>query len=175
MVRKIRGSGLAAASALFVVAAACNDSQGPQGPRLEGWGQPPPQTGELSGVGEIMPPGGDMISFAFDVKSDQTGITGTFAGTDLSNGATLTTDPAGNPATFFIAFRSSSSFCAVSSHGAEFDAQGVLVESGVPSTVTYTVKACDNGTLGSMDTFDVIIPSHGFEESGTVTGDIVKQ
>jgi len=26
-----------------------------------------------------------------------------------------------------------------------------------------------------MDTFDVIIPSHGFEESGTVTGDIVKQ
>jgi len=26
-----------------------------------------------------------------------------------------------------------------------------------------------------MDTFDVIIPSHTFEESGTVTGDIVKQ
>ena len=63
----------------------------------------------------------------------------------------------------------------VARFGPRFDAQGVLVESGVPSTVTYTVKACDNGTLGSMDTFDVIIPSHGFEESGTVTGDIVKQ
>jgi len=164
----------AAAVALLAVAAACSDAREPLSPKLQAWNQPPPN-GRLTGTGEIDPIN-DIVGFAFDVKADQNGITGRFAGEESAQQATLVTDPAADAATSFTAFRSSSTFCSPSSRGAEFDAIGHLVEPMVDVYVSYTVKACDNG-LGAlhMDTFSIDIPSRGFHRDGTVTGDIVKQ
>jgi hypothetical protein len=167
MSRTIRRGASAAAVALLALAGACSDARNPLGPKLQGWNQPPPPpSGELSGAGTI--PSGGVVTFAFDVKADASGVHGTFTAHDAS-GQTLT-------ATSFTAFRTSSGFCATSSNGAEFDAVGTLVEAGVASTVTFTVKACDNGALGiGTDTFSIDIPSHSFHADGTVVGDIQKQ
>jgi predicted small secreted protein len=162
------------AVALLVVATACNDVQGPRSPRLEAWPAPPP-SGELSGVGQIGA-GTNVQIFAFNVQSDATGIKGTFTGRDVGENAQLTTNPLVDPGTFFTAFRSSSSFCATPSLGAEFDAVGHLVEPNVDVYVAYTVKACDNAAPGTgVDTWSVDLPSRGYHKDGSVAGEIVKR
>jgi len=168
MKRTISRSVSAAAAALLALAAACSDARDPLSPKLQAWNQPPPpQTGELSGVGMIRS-SMDEVTFTFDVTSDASGVHGRFSAVD-GTGSTLN-------ATAFSAFRSTSGFCATPSHGAEFDATGTLVEAGVASTVTFTVKACDNGpAIVGMDTFSIDIPSHSFHEQGTVVGDIQKR
>src|SRR5213080_2733614 len=151
------GRNLLAAVALLMVATACNDDV--VRPKLEAWVGAEP--GELSGIGTIQVGTPDQTTFAFDVA-----------------GESLTTDPTVNPANSFTAFRASSGFCSLSSHGAEFDATGVLVESGVvvDPAVPYTVKACDNGSaVAGMDTWRIEIPSRNFSRDGIVTGDIMKQ
>lgn len=167
------GRNLLAAVALLMVATACNDDV--VRPKLEAWVGAEP--GELSGIGTIQVGTPDQTTFAFDVKSDASGVHGVFTASDVA-GESLTTDPTVNPANSFTAFRASSGFCSVSSHGAEFDATGVLVESGVvvDPAVPYTVKACDNGSaVAGMDTWRIEIPSRTFSRDGIVTGDIVKQ
>jgi len=174
MVRTFGRSGSAAALALLVVVTACNESQNPASPKLEAWGAPPPQTGELRGIGNIGSPP-DVQIFGFDVKSMKARITGLFLGVEPSTSATLITDP-DEPGTSFTAFRSSSSFCSNPSHGAEFDAVGHLVEPTVDVHVAYTIKACDNGPAGfGGDTWSVDIPSRSYHKDGVVTGDITKQ
>ena len=158
----------AAAVALLAVATACSDARDPLSPKIQAWNQPPPpQTGELSGAGTIPDPEGGVITFTFDVTSDATGVHGRFFAFD-PRGNTLT-------GTSFTAFRSSSSFCATASNGAEFDAVGTFFDLGVTSTTAFTVKACDNG-LGVLggDTFSVDIAENGFHADGAVTGDIQK-
>jgi len=174
MPRPFDRSGSAMAVALLLVATACSDYQNPQSPKLEAWGAPPPQTGELRGVGFIGS-GTDIQTFGFDVQSMQARITGLFLGAEPSTSATLITSPT-EPGTSFTNFRSSSSFCSDASHGAEFDAVGHLVEPTVNTYVTYTVKGCDNGPPGiGVDTWSVDIPSRGYHKEGAVTGDIQKQ
>jgi hypothetical protein len=164
----------AAAVVLLVVVTGCNDVQNPQSPKLEAWGAPPPQTGELRGVGFIGS-GTDVQTFGFDVKSMSARITGLFLGAEPSTSATLITGPT-EPGTFFTAFRSSSSFCSNASHGAEFDGVGHLVEPTVNVYVVYTIKGCDNGPAGfGVDTWSVDIPSRSYHKDGAVTGDIQKQ
>jgi hypothetical protein len=115
-------------------------------------------------------------TFDFDIRAD---LTGRFTGTDYGDlhpggvPATLTTDPASDPATSFTAFRSSSSVCSDPSRGVEVDGVGREDTGGL---VNYTLSVCDNGPAGSgTDYFDIFIPSEGFRRSGTVTsGDIVK-
>jgi hypothetical protein len=163
-----------AALALLVVISACNESPNPVNPKLEAWGAPPPQEGELRGVGFIGS-GSDVQGFDFDVKSKMARISGVFLGVEPSTSATLITEPS-ELGTSFTAFRSSSSFCANPSHGAEFDAIGHLLEPGVDVLVAYTIKGCDNGlaVLGA-DTWSVDIPSRSYHKDGTVTGDITKE
>ncbi len=159
MVRTFGRRASAAAVALLVVATACSDSHNPASPKIEAWGAPPPETGELRGVGFIGS-GTDIQTFGFDVKSMQARITGLFLGAEPSTSATLITGPT-EPGTSFTGFRSSSSFCSDPSHGAEFDAVGHL---------------CDNGPAGfGVDTWSVDIPSRGYHKDGAVTGDIMKQ
>jgi len=120
--------------------------------------------------------GTDVQTFAFDVRSDASGVKGVFTGRDLGENAMLTTDPLADPRTSFTAFRSSSSFCSNQSHGAEFDAVGHLVEPGIDLYVAYTIKACDNGAPGTgVDTWSADVPSRGYHKAGTVTGEIVKR
>src|SRR5439155_7046946 len=146
-------SGSAAAIALLVVATACSDFQNPQSPKIEAWGAPPPETGELRGVGFIGS-GSDVQTFGFDVQSMQARITGLFLGAEPSTSATLITGPT-EPGTSFTGFRSSSSFCIDPSHGAEFDAVGHLKEwLTVDTYVAYTQIGCDNGPAGfGVDTW----------------------
>lgn len=161
-----------ASFAALVLVAAC--SRDATGPKLEAWQQPPP-TGRLTGTG-LIDPINTIITFAFDVTADQSGITGTFTAHEAAEAATLVTDPAADAGTSFTAFRSSSSFCATPSHGVEVDAVGHLREPTVDTYVAYTIKACDNGPgVLLMDTFSVDIPSRGFHQAGTVTGEITKQ
>jgi hypothetical protein len=165
------------AVALLVVATACQDAQAPLAPKLEAWGVPSPQNGQLTGVGSIGS-APDVQFFGFDVKSQQMRITGLFLGAEPSSDATLITDPPGDPATSFTAFRASSSFCSDPSHGAEFDAVGHLVEpsNNVDVYVEYTIKGCDNGSpILRLDTWSVDIPSRGYHKDGAVSGDIIKQ
>ena len=158
----------AAAASLLVLAAACSDARDPLSPKLQAWNQPPPpQTGELSGVGMIRS-SMDEVTFTFDVTSDATGVHGRFSAVD-GTGSTLN-------ATAFSAFRSTSGFCATPSHGAEFDAVGPFLDEGVMSTAHFTVKACDNGVTGlGTDTFSIDIRENGFHADGTVVGDIQKR
>jgi len=173
MVRTFGRSVSSAAVALLVVAA-CTDLRNPESPKLEAWTEPPPETGELRGVGFIGS-GTDIQTFGFDVQSMQARITGLFLGAEPSTSATLITGPT-EPGTSFTGFRSSSSFCIDPSHGAEFDAVGHLMEPGVDTYVAYTVKGCDNGPAGfGVDTWSVDIPSRGYHKDGAVTGDIMKQ
>jgi len=181
MTRTLGRTAPAAVVALLVVAA-CNDSQNPLTPKPEAWSQPPAsQPGELFGLGFIGS-GTDVQNFAFDVKSQRVRITGLFLGSEPSTSAVLITDPVTTPGTSFTAFRNSSSFCANSSHGAEFDAVGRLLEPGLDILVTYTVKGCDNGPGGlappfgtSTDKWSVDIPSRSYHKDGVVNGDIRKQ
>jgi len=156
----------AAAAALLVLAAACSDARDPLSPKLQAWNQPPPpQTGEISGTGTIR--SGGVITFSFDVTSDASGVHGRFHAMDAS-GDML-------DASSFTGFRSSSSFCATPSHGAEFDAVGPFLDGGVMSTAHFTVKACDNGVTGlGTDTFSIDIRENGFHADDTVVGDITK-
>jgi hypothetical protein len=175
MIRAFGRSVSAAAVVLVVVATACSDVQNPQSPKLEAWGTPPPQTGELRGIGSIGSAPDEQF-FGFDVKSQQMRITGLFLGAEpfTSTPATLITGPT-EPGTGFTAFRSSSSFCSDPSHGAEFDAVGHLVEPNLNVYVVYTIKGCDNGPPGSgVDTWSVDIPSRSYHKDGAVAGDIQK-
>lgn len=160
----------AAALALLVVAMACNDAQFPTKP--EALSLPSAQR-EVTGTGTILVGTSEQTTFAFDVKGDPTGF---FTAQDVMN-ESLNTGPTA-PGTSFTALRFSSSFCANPSNGAEFDATGRLVESGVliDPAVPYTVKVCDNGPgVLLMDKFSIDIPSRGFHRDGTVMGgDIVK-
>jgi len=154
----------AAAVALLALGTACSDARDPLSPKLQAWNQPPPpQTGEISGTGTI--PSGGVITFTFDVTSDASGVHGRFHAFDAS-GDML-------DASSFLAFRSSSSFCATASNGAEFDAVGPFLDEGRMSTAHFTVKACDNPLVG-MDTFSIDIQENGFHADGTVVGDIQK-
>ena len=175
MVRTCGRSASAAAVALLVAAIACNDSQNPASPKVEAWGTPPPENGELRGVGFIGS-GTDIQTFGFDVQSMQARITGLFLGAEPSTSATLITGPT-EPGTSFTGFRSSSSFCIDPSHGAEFDAVGHLKEGlTVDTYVAYTVKGCDNGPAGfGVDTWSIDIPSRSYHKDGFVKGDIQKQ
>lgn len=166
---KVSRSLSVAVVALLALAAACSDARDPVSPKVQAWNQPSPsQTGELSGSGVIPDPEGGVITFTFDVTSDGTGVHGRFSAFD----------PRGNTlnATSFTAFRSSSTFCATASNGAEFDAVGPFHDLGVTSTTAFTIKACDNGppVLGG-DTFSVDIQQNGFHADGTVVGDIQKR
>jgi len=174
MVRTFGRRPSAAAVALLVAAMACDDSHNPASPKIEAWGTPPPENGELRGVGFIGS-GTDIQTFGFDVQSMQARISGLFLGAEPFTSATLVTGPT-EAGTSFTGFRSSSSFCIDPSHGAEFDAVGHLVEPAVDTYVEYTVKGCDNGPAGfGVDTWSVDIPSRGYHKDGAVTGDIMKQ
>ena len=138
------------------------------------------QCGEVSGRGQIGTgspnPGNNVVTFDFDVRAD---LTGRFTGTDYadvhgSTPATLTTDPATDPATRFTAYRMSSSACSDPTAGVEFDAIG---REDTGALVSYTAYLCDDGVAaGSGNFFNVVIPSEGFTVSGTVTsGDILKR
>jgi hypothetical protein len=139
-----------------------------------------PSGGRVTGQGQVgtgsPTPGNNVQTFDFDIRAD---LTGRFTGTDYGDlhpggvPATLTTDPASDPATSFTAFRSSSSVCSDPSRGVEVDGVGREDTGGL---VNYTLSVCDNGPAGSgTDYFDIFIPSEGFRRSGTVTsGDIVK-
>lgn len=136
--------------------------------------------GRVTGQGQVgtgsPTPGNNVQTFDFDIRAD---LTGRFTGTDYGDlhpggvPATLTTDPASDPATSFTAFRSSSSVCSDPSRGVEIDGVGREDTGGL---VSYTLSVCDNGPAGSgADYFDIFIPSEGFRRSGAVTsGDIVK-
>ena len=136
------------------------------------------QCGEVSGQGQIgtgsPSPGNNVVTFDFDVRAD---LTGRFTGTDYadlhgSTPATLTTDPATDPATRFTAYRTSSSACSDPTAGVEFDAIG---REDTGALVSYTAYLC-GGAAGSGSFFNVVIPSEGFTVSGTVTsGDILKR
>ena len=170
MKRTISRSVSAAAVALLAVATACSDARDPLSPKLQAWNQPPPpQTGELKGTGTIPDPDGGLIFFDFDVKHDATGTHGSFTGVALFTGETLT-------ASSFTSFTFGSGFCATASNGDEFQAEGALAFPGAsPATVTFTIKACDNGpAVVGGDTFSVDI-SNGFHAADAVTGDIQKQ
>jgi hypothetical protein len=86
------------------------------------------------------------------------------------------------PGTSFTAFRNSSMLCGNSTHGAEFDAVGRLVEPNLDIFVHYTIKGCDNGPGGlappfgtSTDLWSVDIPSRSYHKQGVVNGDIQKR
>ncbi len=141
---------------------------------------PPPPAGRVTGQGQVgtapAQPGNDAVTFNFDVRAD---LTGRFTGTDYADlhpggvPATLTTDPASDPATSFTAFRTSSGVCSDPSRGVEWDGVGREDTGGL---VSYTIAVCDNGRANSgADFFSVFIPSEGFRRSGQVaSGDIVK-
>jgi hypothetical protein len=136
--------------------------------------------GEVIGKGQVgtgsPTPGNNVQTFDFDVRAD---LTGRFTGTDYSDlhpggvPATLTTDPASDPATSFTAYRNSSTACADPTRGVEVDAIGREDTGGL---VSYTMAVCDNGPANSgQDFWSVFIPSENFGRSGNVTsGDIVK-
>ncbi len=136
--------------------------------------------GEVIGKGQVgtgsPTPGNNVQTFDFDIRSD---LTGRFTGTDYSDlhpggvPATLTTDPASDPATSFTAYRNSSTACADPTRGVEVDAIGREDTGGL---VNYTMAVCDNGPANSgQDFWSVFIPSENFGRSGNVTsGDIVK-
>ena len=172
MKRTISRSVSAAAVALLAVATACSDARDPLSPKLQAWNQPPPpQTSELKGTGTIPDPEGGLITFNFDVTHDATGTHGSFFAAAAPGGLpeTLT-------ASSFTSFTVGSSFCATPGNGDQFDAAGTLVEGTNSFDVNFTVKACDNGPLGTlMDTFSLDIPSRLFHADGTVVGDIQKQ
>src|SRR2546423_3085692 len=161
----------AAAVALLAVATACSDARDPLSPKLQAWNQPPPpQSGELKGTGTIPDPEGGLITFTFDVTHDATGTHGSFFASAAPGGLpeTLT-------ASSFTSFTFGSSFCATPGNGDEFGAAGTLVEGINSFSVTFTVKACDNGpALVGGDTFSLDIPSRTFHAEGTVVGDIQK-
>src|SRR5437763_89734 len=139
---------------------------------------PPP---EVSGQGQIgmgpATPGDSVLTFTFDLRAD---LTGRFTATDYGDvhpsgtPASITTDPATDPATSITAYRNSSSACGDPSRGVEVDAVGREDEGRL---VSYTVQLCDNGPAGSgSDFWSIFIPSEGYGHSGSVTsGDIVKQ
>src|ERR1043166_6833420 len=139
---------------------------------------PPP---EVRGQGQIgmgpATPGDSVLTFAFDLRAD---LTGRFTATDYGDihpsgqPASITTDPATDPATSITAYRNSSSACGDPSRGVEVDAVGR--EDG-GQLVSYTVQLCDNGPAGSgSDFWSIFLPSEGDGHSGSVTrGDIVKQ
>jgi len=139
---------------------------------------PPP---EVSGQGQIgmgpATPGDSVLTFAFDLRAD---LTGRFTATDYGDvhpsgtPASITTDPATDPATSIRAYRNSSRACGDPSRGVEVDAVG---REDAGQLVGYTVQLCDNGPAGSgSDFWSIFIPSEGYGHSGSVTsGDIVKQ
>jgi len=139
---------------------------------------PPP---EVSGQGQIgmgpATPGDSVLTFTFDLRAD---LTGRFTATDYGDihpsgtPASITTDPATDPATSITAYRNSSSACGDQSRGVEVDAVGREDEGQL---VSYTVQLCDNGPAGSgSDFWSIFLPSEGYGHSGSVTsGDIVKQ
>jgi hypothetical protein len=142
--------------------------------------QPPPPeaTGHVQlGMGSAAP-GNNVETFTFDVRAD---LTGRFTVTDYSNlypdgtPASMTTDPAADPATSITAYRNSSSACSDPTRGVEFDAVGRVVNDG--AVVSYTVQLCDNGPAGSGGDFlSIFIPVKGYGRSGSVTsGDVVKR
>src|SRR2546430_13824720 len=126
MVRTFRRGASAAAVAVLVAAIACNDSQNPASPKIEAWGTPPPENGELRGVGFIGS-GTDIQTFGFDVQSMQARISGLFLGAEPFTSATLVTGPTEAGASF-TGVRSSSSLCIDPSHGAEVHAAGHPLE-----------------------------------------------
>src|SRR5256712_6338097 len=139
MARACGRSASAAAVALLVAAIACNDSQNPASPKIEAWGTPPPQNGELRGVGFIGS-GTDVQAFGFDVKSMQARITGLFLGAEPSTMATLITGPT-EAGTSFTGVRPRSSICIGPKPGAEFDAVCHLVEGATAgSPRAYTLE-----------------------------------
>src|SRR5436309_15227283 len=113
------GRNLLAAVALLMVATACNDDV--VRPKLEAWVGAEPR--ELSGIGTIQVGTPDQTTFAFDAKSDASGVHGVFTVSDVA-GESLTTDPTVNPANSFTPFRSSSGLCSVSSPAVWSDATG---------------------------------------------------
>ncbi|HEY6158835.1 MAG TPA: hypothetical protein VIV88_15390 [Gemmatimonadales bacterium] len=139
---------------------------------------PPPEVG---GQGQIgmgpATPGDSVLTFAFDLRAD---LTGRFTATDYGDihpsgtPASITTDPATDPATSITAYRNSSSACGDPSRGVEVDAVG---REDAGQLVSYTVQLCDNGPAGSgSDFWSIFIPSEGYGHSGSVTsGDIVKR
>jgi hypothetical protein len=141
-------------------------------------GAPP---AEVSGQGQLgmgpATPGNDVQVFAFDVRGNFTGRVTITDYNDIhpsGNPASLTTDPAADPATSFTAYRTRSTACSDPSRGVEFDGVGREDEG---SLVSYTVQVCDNGPAGSgSDFLSIFIPSEGYGHSGSVTsGDIVKR
>ncbi|MDQ4080816.1 MAG: hypothetical protein M3125_08665, partial [Gemmatimonadota bacterium] len=87
--------------------------------------------------------------------------------------ATVTVD-AGDPSTFFTAFRLSSARCSDPSRGVEIDGLGRL-DNG--QMFSFTVVGCDNTPGGSgADVFRILVPNAGYEKGGGLSsGDIEKQ
>jgi len=133
-------------------------------------------TGQL-GLGAATPHN-NVQTFNFDVRADLTGKFYITAYDDIHPDGTIATvfvDASADPATFFKAYRTSSSACSDPSHGVEFDAIG----RDAPDLVPFTVIVCDDGPQGSgrdFLSFFIIKPqAAGIGRSGMVTsGDVVK-
>jgi len=136
----------------------------------------------VSGTGQLgmgaATPHNNVQTFNFDVRADLTGLFYITAYDDIhpdGSIATVFVDPSADPATFFKAYRASSSACSDPSHGVEFDAIG----RDAPDLVPFTVIVCDDGPQGSgrdFLSFFIFKPNAaGIGRSGMVTsGDIVK-
>jgi len=68
MARTCGRSASAATVALLVFATACNDSQNPARPKIEAWGTPPPETGEVKGC-DNGPAGFGVDTWSIDIPS----------------------------------------------------------------------------------------------------------
>ena len=141
-------------------------------------GSPPAATNRIAGGGTTGPGtptlGSDLQEFDFDVSST---LSGRLFYRDWSavrsNGGTVavvTVDT--DPATGITAYRNSSTACADSTHGVEFDGIG---HEDTGEYFGFTVVACDNSPAGSgADFFRMSIPEapnyvrEGFLSSGDI-------
>lgn len=134
----------------------------------------------VRGAGSLGPglavPSADRQDFDIDISWDLSGrmffrdwsIVRTTGGV-----ATVTVD-AGDPSTFFTAFRLSSARCSDPTRGVEIDGLGRL-DNG--QMFAFTMVGCDNTPGGAgADVFRIIVPNAGYEKGGGLSsGDIAKQ
>jgi hypothetical protein len=117
-------------------------------------------------------------TFDFDVRADLTGrLTVTDYGDIHPSGrpASLTTDPANDPATHFIAYRNPGRIsCEQEGRGVEIEGVGRDDEGALRM---YTLQVCDDGLAGSgADFLSIYVVDAGYGRSGVLTaGDIAKR
>lgn len=136
---------------------------------------PPPAVRGAGSIGSgLAIPTADRQDFDIDITWDLGGrlFYRDWSVVRMTGGVATVTVDAGDPSTFFTAFRNSSTRCADASRGVEIDGLGRL-DTG--ELVYFTAVACDNAS--GPDAFRMLVPdAASYDDGGSLaSGEVVKE